>query len=370
MWTLSETKNWNTLKDKFEWVRDMEGVPQDPIFHAEGDVATHTQMVLSEIELAAVWFQQSKEEYEILWAAGLMHDIEKRSTTVHEADGRITSAGHAKKGEYTTRSILYKDVPTPFNIRERISKLVRYHGYPLWFIEKPNIVKTLYRNAFEVDYDLLYYLSYSDVKGRECVDKDNLLAGLSLFRDSAVTNNIWGRWPNFISQTHRYEYFNIPDREYDYDPYDTYKSEVWMLSGLPGSGKDRWIQNAGIDLPVLSLDDLRRKNKILPTDKSGNGKIVQMATAQAKEYLRKNQSFILNSTNITRQMREIWIELFSVYKAKTRIIYKEVPYKTLMEQNRNREYAVPDHVIEKMIGKLEIPQYWEAHSLELSILEK
>lgn len=369
MWTLSANKNWDILKSKFEWVRDMQGVPQDSIYHAEGDVEVHTQMVLHEIELAAPFFQNDKENFEILWAAGLMHDIEKRSTTVHEPDGRITSAGHAKKGEYTVRSILYKDIPTPFRIRESIAKLVRYHGYPLWFMEKPDIVKTLFRNAFEVDYQLLYYLSHSDVKGRICSDQDNLLAGLDLFKDAVCSNNIWSRYPDFLSQAHRFEYFNIPDRVYDYVPYENYKSDVYMLSGLPGSGKDTWISNCNLDLPVLSLDNIRRKHKIDPTDKSGNGKVVQLAKEQAKEYLRKGQSFILNSTNITRQMREIWIDLFTTYKAKTRIVYLEVPYSKLLKQNREREYALPQVAIEKMIPKLEIPQYWEAHSLELKVSE-
>ena len=36
-------------------------------------------------------------------------------------------------------------------------------------------------------------------------------------------------------------------------------------------GKDYYIQSAGIDVPVVSLDVIRRKHKLSPTDKSANG---------------------------------------------------------------------------------------------------
>lgn len=38
--------DWNVLETKFDWFSDMIGVPQDPIWHGEGDVYTHTKMVV------------------------------------------------------------------------------------------------------------------------------------------------------------------------------------------------------------------------------------------------------------------------------------------------------------------------------------
>ncbi len=51
------------------------------------------------------------------------------------------------------------------------------------------------------------------------------------------------------------------------------------------------------------------------------------------------------------------------YLSKIKMIYIEVPYKKLMQQNHNRDYKVPENVIEKMIHKLEIPTYGESHEL-------
>lgn len=43
-WHLTDRTDWPALLNQFDWVRAMVGVPQDPIYHAEGDVATHTRM--------------------------------------------------------------------------------------------------------------------------------------------------------------------------------------------------------------------------------------------------------------------------------------------------------------------------------------
>jgi hypothetical protein len=90
MWTLSKNKSWDELQ-KFAWVRDMHGVPQSPVHHAEGDVAVHTQMVLAELMKLPEYSELSEQQKEILWAAALMHDVEKRSTTFTDEQGNIVS---------------------------------------------------------------------------------------------------------------------------------------------------------------------------------------------------------------------------------------------------------------------------------------
>jgi predicted kinase len=363
-------KDWNYLYSKYDWVRDMRNVPQDPIYHAEGNVETHTQMVLSEVEKC--WDAIEKPlilRKEVLWAAALFHDVEKRSTTVHEATGRITSANHAKRGEFTARNIMYRDMDVSFLTRENIAKLVRYHGYPLWFMEKPDIEKTFRRISLEVNIPLLITLAKCDVLGRECADKDNLLAGVDLFEQ--YYRDYYCDEDSFDSDTHKFEYFHKPERDYHYHPIEKPECFVTMMSGLPGSGKDTFIEDFCIaareDRPIISLDAIRRQHKIDPTDKSGNGKVIQIAKEQAKVYLRKKQSFFFNATNTTRSMREIWIDLFVSYGAYVTIQYVEVPYTELIKRNANREHAVPQIVIEKLIDKLEIPQLWEAHSVDYKV---
>src|SRR4051812_18657809 len=91
-------KDWKDLRSSYSWVRDMEGVPQDPRHHAEGDVATHTQMVLEALAALPEYAALNPHIRELIWMAALLHDVEKRSTTFMEEGGAIVSPGHAKKG--------------------------------------------------------------------------------------------------------------------------------------------------------------------------------------------------------------------------------------------------------------------------------
>lgn len=140
-----------------------------------------------------------------------------------------------------------------------------------------------------------------------------------------------------------------------------------MMSAIAGSGKDTYIKTHLNHLPVISLDDIRKEYHIKPTDKVGNGHAVQIAKERAKEYMRKHESFVWNATNITRQMRSQLIDLFESYKGRVHIVYIEVPYVMLKAQNNNREEALPDDAIERMIRKWEPPTRKECVNLTQQI---
>jgi putative nucleotidyltransferase with HDIG domain len=114
---LIANKDWNALARSYSWVRDMEGVPQDPRHHAEGDVATHTRMVLDTLTALPEYRALNTSVQEVVWMAALLHDVEKRSTTFREEDGSIVSPGHAKKGAGTARQILMTEFDVPFATR-------------------------------------------------------------------------------------------------------------------------------------------------------------------------------------------------------------------------------------------------------------
>lgn len=366
MWTISKNKTWENLC-KFSWVNDMYGVPQSPVHHAEGNVAVHTQMVLQELEQMKAFQDLSLQEQEIIWASALMHDVEKRSTTFIDEDGHIVSPVHAKKGALTTRQILYRDLETPFYIRESVVGLVRYHGLPLWVFEKEYPVQALLKASLEVNTRWLAILATADVLGRECSDQKEMLYRIELFRELCMEQDCWGQPRLFPSELSKFQYFRKEEQSPDYLPFDTTHSEAIILSGLPGSGKDFFLKKNFPQHAVISLDDMRRKSKINYRDTKGNGRVIQEAKELAKTYLRNRQPFVWNATNITLQMREQLIDLFAVYDPIIRIIYLEVPYKKLLSQNKNRDFPIPEPALEKMIGKLEVPRSWEAHKVTYEV---
>lgn len=363
MWQISENKAWDYLEQQFNWVRIMKDVPQDPLHHTEGNVAVHTQMVLAALLQLPGYQQLPPEQQEVLWAAALLHDVEKYSTTETTPDGRITSAGHARKGEGTARHILYRDLAAPFSQREQVAKLVRYHGLPLWIFEKPDPRRAIITASLEVDTRLLALLARADALGRICVDQADLLYRLDCFEELCKENSCWGQPYPFAGANARMHYLMKPGSSPDYVPYEQPETRVLMMSGLPGAGKDTWIQRNCREWPVVSLDQLRQKMKISPTDKSGNGQVIQAAKEQARVYLRSRQPFVWNATNITRQMREQLISLFLDYRAEVTIVYVEVSAAKLLQQNSQRNAVVPLPALERLIAKLEVPSLTEAHHL-------
>ena len=105
MWTFpyyipGQLPDWQALERRFSWFADMKNVPQDPEWHAEGDVFTHTKMVCEALLKLPEFQALDEQEQHILFAAAMLHDVEKRSTTKREIENgkeRIVSPHHAKK---------------------------------------------------------------------------------------------------------------------------------------------------------------------------------------------------------------------------------------------------------------------------------
>lgn len=354
--------NWNALEINCDWFRDMKSIPQDKIWHAEGDVQIHTRMVCEALIKLPEFSELDEQGKQILVTSALMHDIEKRSTTTEEfRDGRvcITAPRHAKKGEYTARELLYKEYECPFEIREVICKMVRWHGKPLYSLNDEGVERSIVSISMQLPIHWLAMLSKADILGRICDDEAEQLEKIEYFKLFAADLNCLTEPRSFVNNVARYTYLS-QGGYLDYLPFDETKFEVIMMSALPGSGKDTYIRTNYQNWNVVSLDAIRTELKIKPTDKSGNGRVIQLAKERAKEFMRKKQNFIWNATNITTQLRGQLIDLFTSYGGKVKIIYIEVPYNTLIQQNNNREAVVPNNVIDKMICKLEPPQLDEA----------
>lgn len=369
IWQLSEEKSWPELRQRFTWVEEMHNVPQDPRHHAEGNVGTHTAMVLNALTAMDDYHGCSSQQQEVVWAAALLHDVEKRSTTQRDEQGSIQSPGHARKGELTARQILWRDIPTPFVLREQVASLVRLHGLPLWLLERPQPERLLLTAAMRIDTRLLSLLARADIAGRDCQDKQEMLDRIALFDLFCQEQQCWGQARPFSSDAARWHYLTHPNSSLDFVPWETEHFEVTLLSALPGMGKDRYISEQCQGMPVVSLDEIRRRLGVSPEDRTATGRIVQLAKEEARVLLRQKIEFVWNATNITRQLRSQLIDLFTAYGARVKIVYLEVPWKQWKQQNANRQYAVPDTVILRMAAKLEIPQPDEAHCVEYRVVE-
>ncbi len=357
---------WDDLQARFEWIQAMRGVPQDALYHAEGDVLIHTRMAAEALIALDEWRALPQAERGALFAAALLHDVAKPACTVAGPDGSITSKQHARKGELLARELLWRgvglDAPAPFALREQIVKLVRYHGLPLWFLEKSAPERAVIGASQTTRLDRLALLAEVDVRGRICGDQQALLERIELFRAVAQENQCYSGPRAFPSAHSRFLFFRAEAGDPDYAAYDDTRCEVVLMSGLPGAGKDRWIQDHLADWPVISLDRLRKELKIAPDEPQGQ--VIQAAREQARALLRKQQSFVWNATNVTRSLRAQLIDFFASYHARVRIVYVEAPLEEMLRRNALRPDHVPEAVIYRLMRRLEVPDLTEAHTVE------
>jgi putative nucleotidyltransferase with HDIG domain len=352
--------DWELLEEEFPILRQMAGCPQDSVYHAEGDVLIHTRMVVEALASNRKWRALPRLEREIVFAAALLHDIAKPACTRVEG-GRITSRGHSKRGAIMVRSLLWSR-GMPLEMREQVANLIRHHQVPFFLIDKQDSQRTLFEVSQRVRCDLLALVTESDARGRVCEDQQKLLDNISLFVEFAEEQNCLSGPRRFPSDHSRFLYFRKEDRAPDYLAYDDTICEIVMMSGLPGAGKDYWVALNLPDWPVISLDELRREMKVKPT--ANQGPVAAKARAMAREYLRKKQPFVWNATNISRQIRELSINLFAAYNARVRIVYVEAPEDRLYAQNHERPDPIPAEVIRKLTARWEVPDLTEAHHVD------
>jgi predicted kinase len=354
--------DWPAIETAFAWFRRLKDCSQDATFHAEGNVAIHTRMVVEALLADPDWRNRPDAERQSLFWAALLHDVAKPATTRTEPDGRITAPGHSRRGQIMARGILY-EMGVPFYEREQICHLITHHQLPFYLLERECPERRAHLISHQTRCDLLATLASADAHGRICPDVARLLDNIALFRELCREEACFDNPKTFASDHSRFLYFRRDDRAADYEAFDDWEGQVTILSGLPGTGKDNWLAaNAGA-LPIISLDELRGTLGVDPAD--SQAPVITAARKRARELLRAHQPFVWNATNISRQLRKQLIDLFADYKAKIRIVYVEASAKEATRRNGDRASPVPAAAIARMMSRWEPPDLTECHELEI-----
>ena len=346
--------------------------PQSVRWHAEGDVWTHTRMVCESLVSMSEYRHLPQTQRQTLFLAALLHDVGKPMTTRQEGND-WGAPSHSSKGALLVRYILWKEfgmcgTPELQAMREAVVLLVKHHSFPPYALEKEENVRKLMSIAASAELvpdfslKLLHLLSKADALGRECEDKDDFTAQVDLFAELAKEQGCYDGPVSFTSDYTRRAYFSGVDVWPQQELYDESWGEVLMLCGLPGTGKDYWISKHCKDMPVVSLDDIRRRHKLSP--EGSQGYVASLGKEEAKIYLRKHQPFVWNATNLTVDIRRQLIDLFESYGASVRVVYLETDLETQLRRNAGREDRVPETIIDSMLSKLAVPEVQEARCVQ------
>jgi putative nucleotidyltransferase with HDIG domain len=345
------------------WASQMAVCQQDAQWHAEGDVWTHTLMVCEQLEKLEDWPTLTREEQLVLLFTGLLHDAGKPATTLVEPEtGRIRSPKHSLAGSEIARRVL-RELACDLETRESIARLVRYHGRPPYLLEKENPECEVLSLSWLVSNRLLYLFALADTRGRQAAEMSRPEDNLHLWKLLAQEQGCFDSPYAFANDQARFLFYRNQLNSLHYVPHEDYRCRVILMSGLPGAGKDTWLERSQPGLPMVSLDEIRSGLDVEPTD--NQGEVVQAAREQCREHLRAGRDFAFNATNLTFPMRQRWIGLFADYAARIEIVYLEPPLRIILEQNRQRVCRVPENVMQRLVDKTEPPTITEAHALQM-----
>ena len=351
---------------------DLEGVPQNPLFHGEGDVLCHTRMVCRELTGDPAFHELSGRRRVILFLAALFHDLGKGRTTRME-DGVWASPGHSLAGSRLAREFLWRDcglcgTDEALSLRETVCTLIRFHMLPLHLLEREEEQRQILEVAAmgelapDFSWDLLCLLAEADARGRISVDREECLTRVQLARLLAEERGCLHRPYPFRDSFAKHAFLAgrgvLPDQSL----FDDTWGEVVLVCGLPGTGKDTWIGTRYPALPMVSLDEIRREMGVRPTD--GQGAVIQEAKERAREHLRRKEPFVWNATNLQGSTRQTLTGLFEGYGARVRTVYLETPEPVRASRNQSRKDAVPEAVVGRMLSKTVPPGPSEAQTVE------
>ncbi len=369
--------NWTLIEEEIlkPYVQDLKNTEQDIKWHGEGNVFNHTKFVCEQLIKLPEYQKKNNVEQLVLFISALFHDVGKIVST-QILDNEVTVVNHARKGSNIIRKYLWQEYGLSGTkeyqeVREGICLLIKYHMVPLYIVSENNykrIIKLSTNNSLTKYFSLemLYILSKADILGRIASDNEEQLLNLEIFKQMAIDKQSFYSNYHFQNNYTKYNFCNGTNVYEEDSLYDSSWGEIIIMCGLPGTGKDTYIKNYFKDKKIISLDEIRKENNIKPTD--DQNKVISIANAMMKKYLRAKEEFIWNATNITFSTRQKIISVCHNYNAKVRILYLETSWQENLNRNQNREKEVNQNIIEKLLFKLEVPENYEAEEIEWKVI--
>lgn len=389
--------DWDGMSSAFPWLRALRDCPQDPSWHREGDVLVHTRLVVEALVAAPAWRALPAEERETLFAAAVLHDVAKPAYLQADPVGRVSTRGHAGRGEVAARQILWR-LGVPAARREAVCQLVRHHQVPFFAHRRPDRARLAILVSQTVRCDRLALLAEADARGHVCPDQAVLFEGIAAFRADAAAQRCLDRPRAFASDQARFLYCRDAAADPDADPAPPGPGRAILVCGLPGSGREAWLRATLENWPLVAQPDPLLTNGggwegraaagAAVADGAGAGVAASAAraasaasaaadagaSAQAapadrtfdmpRAYLRAGIPFVWFGTFLTRRQRAPALAVIAEHLARVRIVHVEAPEERLYRLNHGRARPLPLLDLRRLLDAWEVPDRTEAHAVD------
>ena len=138
------------------------------------------------------------------------------------------------------------------------------------------------------------------------------------------------------------------------------KINVYVMIGLPGSGKDTWIsQNLPNTHKVVCRDDIRaemglcKAGEKIVANKEQENLVSALFDQKLKEYARAGEDIAINNINLVRKYRMNYKRVLRDFDVNWVYVVVEAP--DLETNKKRREGQIPPEVFDKMVKYYEPP---------------
>lgn len=343
--------NWDKIKTIPEFAA-LKTCEQDPHWHAEGNVWVHTVNVCKHAsDIAHI---HKDDLCEVFLAAALFHDIGKPITSKADKNGRIHSYGHEEAGEKITRALLWDE---DIEKREQVCSLVRWHMEILHVLEHKDYLERIVELSKDCNMHMLIDLKRCDLQGSLSYDEQRY----EDFKTLNTIRNIVTMLGENISK------LPLKNQLRNFERYDANK--IYVMVGLPGSGKSTWVQNhcrhdnkedGGTNWAIISRDSIRVAQGICkPGEKVVGTRTQEEAVSEQfdrelVDAVKNHYTVLIDNINLTRKYRDKYKELLRGYNIKWVYVYLQAP--TLDDNKERRKGIISPEIFNSMIQRFDWPR--------------
>ena len=347
--------NWKNVR-KCKAFYDLETTKHSKRWHKEGNPLKHTQLVCKYMydfindNLDGLSWRDKK----ILMLAALFHDIGKSTTTYfNEKENDWCCRSHGAEGEKITRNLIFdeKDIW----LREEVCWLVRWHMEFHHFVDKSNEKKFSTLTALSngnSSIEKLLWLNVADSYGsiNDENTKESILDKIDVVKDMATMHGCYKK----PYQSHK-------------KPKSTFS--MYIMIGVPGSGKDTYIQKFLPNVETICRDDIREEitdgkvlGRKLMLDNVREGVVTDIVNSRIKKCCEEKKSFVINQTNMKKKYREQLKETALKYGTPS-IVYVYIEPPSIETCKERRGHGKWDSIIDNMWKNFEFPDRSECDEL-------
>jgi len=138
--------------------------------------------------------------------------------------------------------------------------------------------------------------------------------------------------------------------------------KLYVLIGIPNSGKSTWTENLKKDTPVevINMDDIRFQLTGSMSDQSRNKDVFGKATGKFRQALVAGvETIVWDNTTVSRSYRKDLIAESKDHGYQVIAVFFKVSLTEAKLRNSKRDRVVPEDVLDRMHNKLQPPSLEE-----------